>query len=114
MDQGDAAWHRPQVKWDRGILHQVLSTMDRAGAWIIPAAQKFKLPITVCHPPPGTSKWNKIEHRLFSFISMNWRGTPLRTWRTVAQLIAATRTDSGLTLRAELDENKYPKGVKIF
>src|SRR5215469_5363007 len=62
---------------------------------------------------PGTSKWNKVEHRLFSFISINWRGKPLRTYRTIVQLIAATTTDAGLTVRAELDRNKYPKGVKV-
>lgn len=71
------------------------------------------LPITVCHLPPGTSKWNKIEHRLFSFITLNWRGKPLRSFKTIVQLIAATTTAAGLTVRAELDENKYPKGVKI-
>jgi len=76
-------------------------------------ADELKLPITVCHLPPGTSKWNKIEHRLFSFISINWRGKPLRSYRTIVQLIAATKTDTGLKVRAELDENKYPKGVKI-
>ena len=76
-------------------------------------ANELKLPITVCHLPPGTSKWNKIEHRLFSFISINWRGKPLRSYRTIVQLIAATTTDAGLKVRAELDANKYPKGVKI-
>lgn len=76
-------------------------------------ADEIKLPITVCHLPPGTSKWNKIEHRLFSFITINWRGKPLRSYRTIVQLIAATTTDTGLKVRAELDENKYPKGVKI-
>ena len=76
-------------------------------------ADELKLPITVCHLPPGTSKWNKIEHRLFSFITINWRGKPLRSYRTIVQLIAATTTDSGLKVRAELDENKYPKGVKV-
>jgi Rhodopirellula transposase DDE domain len=76
-------------------------------------ANELRLPITVCHMPPGTSKWNKIEHRLFSFITINWRGKPLRSFRTIVQLIAATTTEAGLTVRAELDENKYPKGVKI-
>jgi Rhodopirellula transposase DDE domain len=76
-------------------------------------ADELKLPITVCHLPPGTSKWNKIEHRLFSFITMNWRGKPLRSYRTIVQLIAATTTDTGLTVRAELDERKYPKAVKV-
>jgi hypothetical protein len=76
-------------------------------------ANELKLPITVCHLPPGASKWNKIEHRLFSFISINWRGKPLRSYRTIVQLIAATTTDAGLKVRAELDESKYPKGVKV-
>jgi hypothetical protein len=76
-------------------------------------ADELKLPITVCHLPPGTSKWNKIEHRLFSFITINWRGKPLRSYQTIVQLIAATTTDAGLRVRAELDEKKYPKGVKV-
>jgi hypothetical protein len=76
-------------------------------------ADELKLPITVCHLPPGTSKWNKIEHRLFSFISINWRGKPLRSFRTIVELIAATTTETGLTVRAELDEKKYPKGLKV-
>jgi hypothetical protein len=76
-------------------------------------ADELALPVTVCHLPPGTSKWNKIEHRLFSFISINWRGKPLRSYRTIVQLIAATTTKAGLKVRAELDENKYPKGIKI-
>jgi DDE family transposase len=76
-------------------------------------ADELKLPITVCHFPPGTSKWNKIEHRLFSFITINWRGKPLRTFRTIVQLIAATTTEAGLKVRAELDENKYPKGIEV-
>src|SRR5215467_13981425 len=76
-------------------------------------SDELKLPITVCHLPPGTSKWNKIEHRLFSFITTNWRAKPLRSYRTIVQLIAATTTDAGLTVRAELDRNKYPKGVKV-
>ena len=76
-------------------------------------ADELKFPITVCHLPPGTSKWNKIEHRLFSFISIRWRGKPLRSFRTIVQLIAATTTETGLTVRAELDENKYPKGLKV-
>jgi len=75
-------------------------------------ANTLGLPITVCHLPPGTSKWNKIEHRLFSFITLNWRGKPLRSFKTIVQLIAATTTQTGLTVRAELDKNIYPKGVK--
>ena len=76
-------------------------------------ADELKLPITVCHLPPGTSKWNKIEHRLFSFITINWRGKPLLSYRTIVQLIAATTTDAGLMVQAILDEAKYPKGVKV-
>src|SRR5438270_4643007 len=76
-------------------------------------ADELKVPITVCHLPRGTSKWNKVEHRLFSFITINWRGKPRRSYRTIVQLIAATTTKAGLTVRAELDENKYPKGIKV-
>jgi hypothetical protein len=76
-------------------------------------AKTLGIPITVCHLPPGTSKWNKIEHRLFSFITINWRGKPLRSFKTIVQLIAATTTTTGLTVRAELDESRYPKGVRI-
>jgi len=71
------------------------------------------LTITVCHLPPGTSKWNKIEHRLFSHISMNWRGRPLTSHEVVVDLIAATTTREGLTVHAQLDDASYPKGVKI-
>ena len=69
--------------------------------------------ITVCHFPPGTSKWNKIEHRLFSFISLNWRGRPLNSHEVVLNLIATTTTRTGLTVTAELDTGSYPKGIKI-
>ncbi|MGH6996591.1 MAG: ISAzo13-like element transposase-related protein, partial [Phenylobacterium sp.] len=69
--------------------------------------------ITVCHFPPGTSKWNKIEHRLFSFISMNWRGKPLTSYRVVVDLIAGTTTRSGLNVKAEFDEGYYPTGTKV-
>jgi hypothetical protein len=71
------------------------------------------LQITVCHFPPGTSKWNKIEHRLFSQISMNWRGRPLTSHEVIVQTIAATTTRTGLTVAAELDTSAYPKGIKI-
>jgi hypothetical protein len=76
-------------------------------------ANELKIPITVCHLPPGTSKWNKIEHKLFSFITINWRGKPLRSFRTIVQLISSTTTETGLKVRAELDEKKYPKGIKV-
>ena len=71
------------------------------------------LAITVCHLPPGTSKWNRIEHRLFAHISMNWRGRPLTSHEVVVDLISATTTREGLAVRAELDNGAYPKGVKV-
>jgi hypothetical protein len=76
-------------------------------------AATIGLAITVCHMPPGTSKWNKIEHRLFSFITMNWRGKPLLTYRTVIELIAATTTATGLRVEADLDTGYYPTGVTV-
>jgi transposase len=76
-------------------------------------ATETGLQITVCHFPPGTSKWNKIEHRLFSQISMNWRGRPLTSHEVIVQTIAATTTRTGLTVAAELDPGHYPKGIKI-
>src|SRR5437764_9276097 len=71
------------------------------------------LDITVSHFPPGTSKWNKIEHRLFSHISMNWRGRPLTSHEVVVDLIAATRTHTGLRVEAALDTSSYPLGVSV-
>ncbi|MDK1103218.1 MAG: ISAzo13 family transposase [Actinomycetota bacterium] len=76
-------------------------------------ATETGLTITVCHYPPGTSKWNRIEHRMFSFITANWRGRPLTSLRTIIELIAATTTETGLTIQAAHDPNWYPKGVKI-
>ncbi len=76
-------------------------------------AERTGLAITVCHFPPGTSKWNRIEHRLFSHISMNWRGRPLTSHEVVVDLISATTTKSGLTVRAERDEGNYPTGTKV-
>jgi len=76
-------------------------------------ATETGLTITVCHFPPGTSKWNKVEHRLFSHITMNWRGRPLTSHEAVVELIAATTTRTGLTVQAELDRSPYPKGIKI-
>jgi len=69
--------------------------------------------ISVCHLPPGTSKWNKIEHRLFSYISQNWRGKPLVSHEVIICLISSTSTKKGLVVRCELDENEYPKGIKV-
>jgi transposase len=76
-------------------------------------ANDLGLPITVCHLPPGTSKWNKIEHRLFSFISQNWRGKPLVTYQVIVELIAATKTQAGLRVESRLDECSYTKGRRI-
>ncbi len=76
-------------------------------------ARETGIEITVCHFPPGTSKWNKIEHRLFSHITMNWRGQPLISHDVVVNLISATTTREGLSVKAILDKRKYPKGVKV-
>ena len=76
-------------------------------------ADELNKNIYVCHFPPGTSKWNKIEHKMFSYISMNWRGRPLISVETVVNLIAATKTEAGLTIRAALDSNKYETGKHI-
>ena len=91
------------------------SNGHRVRAWKIELARfaaETGLTITVCHLPPGTSKWNKIEHRLFSQITMNWRGRPLTSHQIIVELIGATRTATGLTVRAELDTNTYPIGIK--
>jgi hypothetical protein len=76
-------------------------------------ADTLELKLTVCHFPPGTSKWNKIEHRLFSFITSNWRGQPLISHQAVVNLIASTTTRSGLTVRAALDTNRYSTKIKV-
>lgn len=76
-------------------------------------AEESGLRIDVCHLPPGTSKWNKIEHRLFSFISQNWRGKPLTSHEVIVQLIAATSNRKGLQVHAELDQGLYPAGTKV-
>lgn len=76
-------------------------------------ADETGLTIAVSHYPPGTSKWNKVEHRLFSFVAINWRGRPLTSYRTIVELAAATTTRSGLKVRAEWDDGVYEKGIKI-
>lgn len=76
-------------------------------------ANETGIPVRVSHFPPGTSKWNKIEHRLFSYVSMNWRGKPLVSHETIVNLISATRTRKGLKVKAELDSKHYPKGIKV-
>jgi hypothetical protein len=116
-------WWRVMGKQRYPRAKRLLITADAGGSngyrirlWKVELqklADRLRVPITVCHLPPGTSKWNKVEHRLFSFITVNWRGKPLRSYRTIVQLIAATTTVTGLKVRAELDQNKYPKGVKV-
>ena len=76
-------------------------------------ADKLAISIEVHHLPPGTSKWNKIEHRLFSFITQNWRAKPLTSYRVIVDLIAATTTKAGLKVHCELDPNSYPKGIVV-
>ena len=102
---------------------QLLITADAGGsngyrprAWKVQLARLSAdtgLAITVCHYPLGTSKWNRIEHRMFSFITMNWRGRPLTSYRIMVQLIANTTTSKGLKVKADLDQGYYPTGVKI-
>jgi transposase len=102
---------------------RLLITADAGGsngyrlrAWKVELAKlaaETGLAVSVCHYPPGTSKWNRIEHRMFSFITMNWRGKPLTSLRTVIELITATATTTGLTIQADYDPNWYPKGVRI-
>jgi hypothetical protein len=102
---------------------RLLITADAGGsngyrlrAWKVHLARlatEIGLDITVGHYPPGTSKWNKIEHRMFSFITMNWRGRPLTSLRTIIELISATTTATGLTIQAADDPNWYPTGVKV-
>lgn len=76
-------------------------------------ADQTALTISVAHHPPGTSKWNRIEHRMFAFISQNWRGKPLLTHKVIVQLIAATKTTSGLNIASAIDGSQYPKGAKV-
>lgn len=92
------------------------SNSSRAKAWkfyLQDLANKTGLSITIAHYPPGTSKWNKIEHKMFSFISMNWKGRPLTNYEAVINLISSTKTKSGLKVKAKLDKREYKKGVKI-
>ncbi len=106
-----------------GKARRLLITADGGGSngsrvrlwkWALQQlADATGLTITVCHFPPGTSKWNKIEHRLFSFITQNWRGKPLVSYAVILSLIAATRTETGLTVESVLDASPYPLGRKV-
>jgi hypothetical protein len=92
------------------------SNASRSRLWKVELqrlASELGIDIVVHHLPPGTSKWNKIEHRLFSFITMNWKATPLVSYRVIVDLIAATTTKTGLTVKCELDSAHYPKGVAV-
>ncbi len=92
------------------------SNSSRSRLWKVELqkwANQTGMSITVCHFPPGTSKWNKIEHRMFSFITKNWRGKPLIDRTTIVNLIGSTKTKDGLKIRCELDTKTYPKGIKV-
>ena len=103
--------------------HKILITADGGGSngyrtrlWkteLQKLADEFGMAITVCHFPPGTSKWNKIEHSLFSFISINWRGKPLADFQTIIHLIGSTKTTKGLCVRCALDIGSYPTGIEV-
>lgn len=116
-------WWRAEGRSIYAKAKRILITADAGGSngyrlrlWKL-ELQKFAdqtgLTVSVCHFPPGTSKWNKVEHRLFSFISSNWRGEPLRDYETIVQLIARTSTAKGLTVRCRLDRRKYSIGRRI-
>ena len=116
-------WWRAEGRSIYAKAKRILITADAGGSngyrlrlWKL-ELQKFAdqtgLTVSVCHFPPGTSKWNKVEHRLFSFISSNWRGEPLRDYETIVRLIARTSTAKGLTVRCRLDRRKYSTGRKI-
>src|SRR6266576_1302805 len=116
-------WWKVRGSRDYPVASRLLITADAGGSngyryrvWkseLAALAAETGLAITVCHFPPGTSKWNKIEHRLFSHITMNWRGRPLTSHEVVVQTIAATRTSGGLCVEARLDTARYPTKVKV-
>lgn len=115
-------WRKMGVK-HHGQARELLITADGGGSngsrsrlWKVALqdlANGLGLPLQVCHFPPGTSKWNKIEHRMFCHITQNWRGRPLVSHEVILNLIAATTTQKGLTIQAELDPGLYPTGVKV-
>jgi hypothetical protein len=116
-------WWKDAGSIEYPAARRLLITADAGGsngyrtrAWkaeLAALAEQTGLEITVCHFPPGTSKWNKVEHRLFSHITMNWRGRPLTSHDVIINSIAATTTRTGLTVQARLDDNSYPTGVKV-
>jgi len=117
------AWWQAQGRRAYPLARRLLITADAGGSngsrlrlwkWELQRlADELRLPISVCHFPPGTSKWNKVEHRLFSFISSNWRGEPLSDYATVVNLISKTTTTAGLEVSCRLDRRRYPIGRKI-
>jgi len=117
------AWWRVEGRRAYPKAHRLLITADAGGSngarlrlwkWELQRlSDELRLPIAVCHFPPGTSKWNKVEHRLFSFISSNWRGEPLADYATVVSLISNTTTTTGLKVSCRLDRRRYPVGRKI-
>ena len=116
-------WWRSEGRHIYPDTEQVVITADGGGSngsrlrlWKLELqklADEMHLRLSVCHFPPGTSKWNKVEHRLFSFISSNWRGEPLRDYETIVNLIARTTTAKGLRVECRLDRRKYPTGRKV-
>ena len=116
-------WWRKMGKRKYGKVKSLLITADSGGSngyrlhlWkreLQAFCNQERMEVTVCHFPPGTSKWNKIEHRLFSYITKNWRGRPLLDYETVVNLIAATKTKAGLTVKVRFDKRVYKKGIKV-
>lgn len=116
-------WWKKMGRSKYGKIKNLLITADSGGSngyrlhlWkreIQTFSNQEGISVTVCHFPPGTSKWNKIEHRLFSYITKNWRGRPLLDYETVVNLIAATKTKAGLTVKVRFDKRVYNKGIKV-
>jgi len=117
------SWWKYMGKELYGEAKKIMITADGGGSnstrgrlWKVELqklATEISMEINVCHYPPGTSKWNKIEHKMFSFISINWRAKPLTSIEVIVNLIANTTTKNGLKIRSKKDENIYQKGIKI-
>ena len=113
MNSGRPLSHRDAAADHRRLRRQQRRPGALVEAGIASPGRRTRLSITVCHLPPGTSKWNHIEHRLFAFITQNWRGKPLVSHQVIIQLIANTTTETGLTVACRLDANAYEKGIKV-